>query len=559
MIEGRTARRISIRFWGSERVVLSEPGQWEIRSWPAWLLLQHGSGSLVVDWSGHRSAVVQPGGDIVLSDGPDLRLPPEAGPLGNVAWLGDGLIAASRPERGRGRPHGSSGEQSTSSQTGEAALWRLPLDGPPVRFYRAQSGIDTLSGLVHMSGSVLCEAVGSARTTLPSRRLIVVGTDGGCREVAPELVGTCSGGVVSIDGRIALTHGGFPLNELVTPMCFTLLVGREGGPWQSLLPSDVRVWGRPSWSSDGSCLVVTAFRGIRLGVVALYPLEDRWEWLVLEEAASYRSPAITPGHDLVAIREPLDAPPAIVAIRDNQHRVLQVLPGEAPSHDCHWEIREWPAPEGPLEGLLATPHEGARPWPLVVDLHGGPQAGLVAGEIGHLATWARLGFAVFAPDFRGSGILGAEAMTAALKGHGLPDDDCEALDILNEVDALVAAGIADPYRLFLFGHSYGAYLANRIVTMDHRFQAAVCWEGVADLRVLDAAVPGGYAAQRALRGGSPEEVPERCMNMQQHHRLVEWTGSELRCSSSTEARAWDRNTATLGSPRSESMTSSPSL
>lgn len=147
----------------------------------------------------------------------------------------------------------------------------------------------------------------------------------------------------------------------------------------------------------------------------------------------------------------------------------------------------------------------------MVDLHAGPQGGLVAGDpnhLTHLGAWCGHGFAVFAPDFRGSGILGRNAMLAALQGDGLPDDDREANDVLSGVVSLVAAGLADPERLFLFGHSYGAYLGNRILTVDHRFAAAVCWEGVADLRLLDA-LQGGSAAQRAWRGGSPVEVPER--------------------------------------------------
>jgi dipeptidyl aminopeptidase/acylaminoacyl peptidase len=118
------------------------------------------------------------------------------------------------------------------------------------------------------------------------------------------------------------------------------------------------------------------------------------------------------------------------------------------------------------------------------------------------------GLAAFAPDFRASGILGRDAMLAALQGDGLPDHDREAQDVLSGVESLLAAGLADPQRLFLFGHSYGAYLLNRILTLDHRFRAGVCWEGVADLRLLDA-LQGGSAAQRAWRGGSPLEVPER--------------------------------------------------
>jgi dipeptidyl aminopeptidase/acylaminoacyl peptidase len=99
-------------------------------------------------------------------------------------------------------------------------------------------------------------------------------------------------------------------------------------------------------------------------------------------------------------------------------------------------------------------------------------------------------------------------MLAALRGDGLPEDDREAHDVLSGMESLVAAGLADPDRLFLFGHSYGAYLVNRILTIEHPFAAAVCWEGVADLRLLDR-LQGGAARQRAWRGGTPQEAPER--------------------------------------------------
>jgi Prolyl oligopeptidase family len=64
-------------------------------------------------------------------------------------------------------------------------------------------------------------------------------------------------------------------------------------------------------------------------------------------------------------------------------------------------------------------------------------------------------------------------MLATLRGDGLPDDDREAGDVLSGVESLLAVGLADPQRLFLFGHSYGAYLLNRILTVDHRFRAVV--------------------------------------------------------------------------------------
>lgn len=502
MIEGRAPRRLSIRFWDNERVVLREPGRWEIRRWPSWDLVESGGGSLLVEWAGRRLAVIEPGGSVVVAGRPPFRLPAEAGVPREFAWLGDGLVASTDDG-----PRSEHGRRATSGGM-EPALWWLPLEGPAVRLYTGPTGTTALSGVAALNGSVLCESLRSAGATLPTRRLIIVGAADESRDLAPELVGTCCGASVSNQGRIALSHGGFPLDELVAPMSFTLLVGQEGGPWRSLLPPDVRVWGRPTWSPAGDCLVVTAFKGIRLGIVALYPTEDRWEWLALERAASYRSAAVADGA-VVAVRAPFDAVPGIVTIRNRRHRVLQPLLGDRPRPDCRWAVRTWEAAEGPLEGMLATPTTGNAPWPLVVDLHGGPQAGLVAGELGHLGMWPSLGYAVFAPDFRASGILGRGPMMSALQGHGQPDRDREADEVLSGVDSLVADGIADPGRLFLFGHSYGAYLLNRIVSFDHRFVAAVCWEGVADLRLLDAAVPGGYAAQRGLRGGSPAEVPER--------------------------------------------------
>ena len=340
-------------------------------------------------------------------------------------------------------------------------------------------------------------------------RLVVVAGDGQTRDLAPELPGACCDATVAPDGRVAFLHGDFPHSELVFPTWFALVEGQEGR-WRTLLPPRLR-WARPRWAADGSCLVVTAVQGIRRGIVTVDPATGRWQWCALEAAASWRSPAMAPGGgEAVAVRQPLDGQPAIVAVRGRYRRVLQPL-GELPAERYRWRVHGWRGPDGALEGVLGTPATGNAPWPLVVDLHAGPQPGLVAGDPdhrSHLGAWCAHGLAAFAPDFRGSGVLGRAAMLAALHSDGLPDDDREAQDVLSGVESLLAAGLADPERLFLFGHSYGAYLVNRILTVDHRFRAGVCWEGVADLRLLDA-LQGGSAARRAWRGGSPLEVPER--------------------------------------------------
>jgi dipeptidyl aminopeptidase/acylaminoacyl peptidase len=504
---------LSLRFWGAERLVLQQPGRWQVRSWPGWRLLEAGSGTAVVEPGGDRLAVAAPDGTIRAGGPAAHRLPRAAGRLTGLAWSGGSLLVAARAAGGPGRADlaGAWARPIGAPPTERASLWRLPLDGrPPTWLYDAPPG-GRVWAVHDLGGEVLVEHYPSGELRRPpaAPRLVVVADDGQSRDLAPELPGGCCDATVAPDGRVAFLHGAFPHSELVFPTWFALVEGRQGR-WRRLLPAELR-WGPPTWAADGSRLVVAARQGIRQGVVIVDPASGRWQWCALETAASYRSPAMAAaGGEVVALRQPLAGQPAIVAVRGRHRRVLQPL-GEPVTARHRWRIHTWQAPEGALEGILGTPTSGNGPWPLVVDLHAGPQGGLVAGDpdhLAHLGAWCEHGFAAFAPDFRGSGILGRDAMLAALQGDGLPDDDREAHDVLSGVESLLATGLADPGRLFLFGHSYGAYLLNRIVTVEHRFAAAVCWEGVADLRLLDA-LQGGSAAQRAWRGGSPLEVPER--------------------------------------------------
>ncbi len=99
----------------------------------------------------------------------------------------------------------------------------------------------------------------------------------------------------------------------------------------------------------------------------------------------------------------------------------------------------------------------------LVLLHGGPVGGLVCGEHPDPSAWVSAGFTVFMPDFRASGIAGKHLMTEAFRRPWLPAADPEAGDVLAGVDMLIANGAADGHALFLLGHSYGGYLAGRIL------------------------------------------------------------------------------------------------
>jgi hypothetical protein len=88
------AGNLSLRFWGAERLVLQQPGRWEVRSWPDWQLLEAGGGTAIAKSGGDRLAVVAPDDTIRVDGSTPLTLPPAAGRLTDLAWSGGSLAHA---------------------------------------------------------------------------------------------------------------------------------------------------------------------------------------------------------------------------------------------------------------------------------------------------------------------------------------------------------------------------------------------------------------------------------------------------------------------------------
>jgi dipeptidyl aminopeptidase/acylaminoacyl peptidase len=295
------------------------------------------------------------------------------------------------------------------------------------------------------------------------------------------------------------------------------------GSCRAMTPASARIWGRPCWSSTGE-LAVTAFDGIRRGIFLVSRADGSVRWWSRPASASYRLLALGPGaRDAVAIRADCDGSAWLVrACPDGADDKLGRL---RPADKTRPRIVGWEHDGVALEGLLALP-PGPGPHPLLVFLHGGPVARLACGEHPDMSAWASAGLAVFAPDFRSSGIAGYRRMRQAFGRRGLPAADSEAGDVLAGVDVLTCGGIADPGVLVLFGHSYGGYLAGRIVTRDDRFRVAVCCEAGGDLRLLD---PASKQMQARWLGGDETAQPRR------------WAACEApEVSLASELRRWTR-------------------
>ena len=137
-----------------------------------------------------------------------------------------------------------------------------------------------------------------------------------------------------------------------------------------------------------------------------------------------------------------------------------------------------------LEGILIRPldENGADRHPLIVSVHGGPEAHEANGwktsysRPGQVA--AARGFAVFYPNYRGSTGRGVEFSKLGQGDYAGKEFD----DLVDGVRHLVEAGLVDEKRVGVTGGSYGGYATAWCATrLTEHFAAGVMFVGVSDL------------------------------------------------------------------------------
>lgn len=113
--------------------------------------------------------------------------------------------------------------------------------------------------------------------------------------------------------------------------------------------------------------------------------------------------------------------------------------------------------------------------PLILYIHGGPNSQDAYQFSFDRELFAAHGYAVLAPNYRGSNGRGSAFQKAIYADWG----NKEVVDLLGAVDQAVAAGIADPERLAIGGWSYGGILTDYTIATTPRFKAAVSGAGSA--------------------------------------------------------------------------------
>lgn len=163
----------------------------------------------------------------------------------------------------------------------------------------------------------------------------------------------------------------------------------------------------------------------------------------------------------------------------------------------------WTAPDGEhSDGILTYPagYQAGKKYPLVLRIHGGPEASTSLGYDDLRALFAAHGYLVLQPNYRGSDNLGSAHEHAIFRDPAAGP----ATDITAGVAAVEAMGIVDTAREAVTGHSYGGYMTAWIIGHSHNWRCAVIGDGMVDwVETYDLSATGNLAWARDSFGGSP--------------------------------------------------------
>ena len=162
---------------------------------------------------------------------------------------------------------------------------------------------------------------------------------------------------------------------------------------------------------------------------------------------------------------------------------------------------EWQGPDGFREdGVLTYPPgftKGSQ-YPLVLLIHGGPQAASVRSLAFFPQLVAAHDYLAFQPNYRGSDNLGSAYERAIFDDAG----DGPGRDIMAGIGALERLGIVDTSRIAVSGASYGGYMTTWLIGHYQIWRAAVAVDAVTDK--LDQYNLADYnVGERYSFGGSP--------------------------------------------------------
>jgi dipeptidyl aminopeptidase/acylaminoacyl peptidase len=161
-------------------------------------------------------------------------------------------------------------------------------------------------------------------------------------------------------------------------------------------------------------------------------------------------------------------------------------------HGGDIECRVWRPPD----------FDPARRYPLVLDIHGGPNAAFYDAFTLTQQVLATAGYLVLAVNARGSTTYGRAFTMAALGDWGGEDYH----DLMAAVELMAARPEIDADRLGVHGYSYGGFMAAWLIGHTRRFKAAVVGGACLDLPSMYGTSDIGVSFGERQWGGTRREA-----------------------------------------------------
>lgn len=260
------------------------------------------------------------------------------------------------------------------------------------------------------------------------------------------------------------------------------------------------------WSPDGRAILVMILNRAEYQL-ALYDLESHKLTYLEHPNGTFSGAKYRQNGDLLVVHSDATQPSRVLLLDGKTGAQLRevVRAGDVPAGHA-WRSVSFPSSDGEMiQAWVATP-EGTGPFPTIMHMHGGPTAVTTNVFLASAQAWLDHGFAFCSVNYRGSVTFGQdfEKKIWGNLGHW------EVEDVAAAHKYVVDQGIADPDAILLTGGSYGGYLTLQVAGKYPDLWAG----GMGQVAIADwflmyedqADTLRGY--QRALFGGTPEEVPD---------------------------------------------------
>ena len=265
----------------------------------------------------------------------------------------------------------------------------------------------------------------------------------------------------------------------------------------------------PVWLDDSHVL----FHAVRAGASGIYVIDlDSGAVEQIEGGTSLRSGFSTDAaHRYIAQGvASLDAVGELLVFDRETGKSSQITEYSAPvfaeTPAAKWERFDISRGGYVIESWLLFPpgFDASKKYPLVLDIHGGPNGFYGYGFVAMQQVLATNGFIVLFCNPRGSSSYGRE-FTQQVTGDWGGED---YLDIMASVDEAVNRPYVDAERLGIYGYSYGGYMTAWTIGQNHRFKAAVCGAPCFDLESMFGTSDISHEFGMLQWGGPPHEARE---------------------------------------------------